>query len=109
MVQRPRGVGAPGSEADNLEGESVYSWNPQTQRVDYTLWASDGSYGVGSLLVEGDNMVFPPANVSSRNATRMVWTLIDADSFLVTRQKREDGTWTKFFEVTYRRSGAKLQ
>jgi hypothetical protein len=39
----------------------------------------------------------------------MVGTLIDADSFLVTRQKREDGTWTKFFEVTYRRSGAKPQ
>jgi hypothetical protein len=100
-------VAAPGSEAGNLEGESVYSWNPKMERVDYMLWTSDGNYTSGSFRVEGDSLVFPPANIGAPDATRLMWTFLDNDSFLVTREKRQDGTWKKFFEVTYKRSGAK--
>ena len=37
---------------------------------------------------------------------RSVWRRVDADSFIVAREKRQAETWAKVFEVTYRRSTA---
>lgn len=93
--------------ADNLEGDSVYAWNPQANQVHYSLWASDGTYATGAMYVEGENLIFPPANPDSSGATRFVWTRIDADSYVVTREKRQGKAWSKAFEVTYRRGEAK--
>jgi len=90
----------------NFEGDSVYVWNPKIDRVQYTLWANDGTYGTGEMLVIGDHLVFPPANADTPGATRLVWQRVDANSFIVMRERRQQGTWSKVFEVTYRRSGA---
>jgi hypothetical protein len=90
----------------NFEGESVYAWNPKTERVQYTFWANDGTYGTGEMYPVGDHLVFPPANVDSPGATRLVWQKVDADNFIVIRERRTEGVWSKVFEVTYRRSGA---
>lgn len=90
--------------AVNFEGDSVYAFNAKTNRVQYTLWSSDGRYGTGEMYVEGDHAIFPPANLDSPTAMRMVWLRIDAESFVVTREQRQEGVWKKVFEVTYRRS-----
>jgi hypothetical protein len=93
-----------GRPAEDFEGDSVYAWNAQANRVQYTFWADDGSYGTGEMYAEGDYLIWPPANPDSPGAIRLLWTRIDADSFLVTRERRDGKAWTKFFEVTYRRS-----
>jgi hypothetical protein len=84
-------------------------WNPKIERVQYTLWSNDGNYGTGEMYVVGDHLVFPPANVDSPGATRLVWQRVDANSFIVMRERKQDKTWTKIFEVTYRRSEGKPQ
>ncbi len=100
--------GVHGSQAvDNFEGDSVYAWNPKANRAQYTFWASDGTYGTGEMYREGERLIFPPTgNADSPAAVRSVWHRVDADSFVVTREKRQGETWSKVFEVTYRRSGA---
>ena len=96
-----------GAPADDLEGESIYAWNAKTQRVQYTLWTSNGAYGTGEMYAEGEWLIFPPANADSPSATRIAWNRIDADSFVVIREKRDGRAWSKFSEVTYRRSEMK--
>jgi len=95
------------SPVENFEGDSVYAWNQKTNRAQYTFWASDGTYGTGEMYREGDRLIFPPtAAADSPGAMRSVWRRVDADSFIVAREKRQGGTWSKVFEVTYRRSPA---
>jgi hypothetical protein len=93
--------------AGSFEGDSVYAWNPKANQVYYSLWASDGTYATGAMYIEGENLVFPPANPDSPGATRFVWNRIDADSFVVTREKRQGKAWSKVLEVRYRRGAAK--
>lgn len=91
----------------NFQGDSVYAWNPKTNRAQYTFWASDGTYGSGEMYREGDQLIFPPTgNADSPSAMRSVWRRVDADSFIVAREKRQGDTWSKVFEVTYRRREA---
>jgi hypothetical protein len=94
-----------GAPADDLEGESIYAWNAKADRVQYALWTSNGAYGTGEMYAEGEWLIFPPANANSPGATRMVWNRIDADTFVVIREKRDGKAWSKLSEVTYRRSG----
>jgi hypothetical protein len=96
-----------GQPVDNFGGDSVYAWNPKMNRVHYTLWASDGTYATGAMHVEGERLIFPSANPDSTSATRFVWTRVDADNFVVTREKRQGNAWSKVVEVKYRRSEAK--
>jgi hypothetical protein len=101
-------TGTVGNQPINFEGDSVYAWNAKANRVQYTLWARDGSYGTGEMYAEGEYLIFPPvATADSRHEMRAVWARIDADSFMVTREQRQDGVWTKILEVTYRRTEAK--
>jgi hypothetical protein len=96
-----------GQPVDDFQGDSVYAWNPKTNRVQYTFWASDGSYGTGEMYRDGERLVFPPTDAAdSPGAMRSVWRRLDADSFVVTREKRQGETWGKVFEVTYRRTDA---
>jgi hypothetical protein len=99
--------GKHGSQAvGSLDGDSVYAWNPQVKRVHYSLWASDGTYATGAMYVEGENLIFPGANPDAPGATRFVWTRIDADRYVVAREKRQGKAWSRASEVTYRRSEA---
>lgn len=95
-------------QVDNFEGASVYAWNPKARRVDYTFWASDGTYGTGEMFLEGKRLIFPMSGGTASNAgaLRSVWRRVDADSFIVTREKRQGDAWAKVFDVTYRRSEA---
>jgi steroid delta-isomerase-like uncharacterized protein len=90
----------------NFEGDSVYAWNPQSKRVQYSFWASDGTYGTGEMYAEREQLIFPPSAADAPGAMRSVWRRVDADSFVVTREKRQGDAWGKVFEVTYRRSAA---
>lgn len=95
-------------QVDNFEGDSVYAWNPKAKRVDYTFWASDGTYGTGEMFLEGEQLIFPaPGGAdSTAGGMRSVWRRVDVNSFVVTREKRQGDTWVRVLEVTYRRSGA---
>ena len=92
--------GAPGK----LDGDSVFDWDEKTKRIRYSNWANVGRLQHGEAYYEGELLRFP--DVRSRDEkprTRSSWRRIDADSFEVTREKRDGAAWTAEFRVIYRR------
>jgi hypothetical protein len=91
----------------SLEGDSVFAWIVKDGRIRYSNWADNGSLVHGEAYYEGELLLFP--DVRSRDeepTTRSVWRRLDADSFEVTREARDAGSWREQFKVTYRRAAA---
>jgi hypothetical protein len=85
----------------------VFAWIVKDGRIRYSNWADNGSLVHGEAYYEGELLLFP--DVRSRDeepTTRSVWRRLDADSFEVTREARDAGSWREQFKVTYRRAAA---
>ncbi|HYC36784.1 MAG TPA: hypothetical protein VEC19_10200 [Usitatibacter sp.] len=94
-----------GGVPNSFEGDSVYAFDPARKVVVFTQWGSNGSYGTGQMVVEGQALRFTnrlPDGSESR--TRSVWRRVDADTYRVTRERREGDGWKASFEVEYRRA-----
>lgn len=88
-----------------LAGDSVFGWDAKARRIRYSNWADVGNLVHGEAYYEGELLRF--LDVKSRDEeprTRSTWRRIDADSFEVTRERRDDGGWKAEFSVTYRRA-----
>jgi hypothetical protein len=99
-------IEAPGKDGQpfTLTGDSVYEWDAKAGRIRYSNWADLGSLQHGEAYYDGELLRFP--DVRSRDEeprTRSSWRRIDADSFEVTRERREGEEWKPLFSVTYRR------
>lgn len=94
-----------GDEAVRFEGDSVFAWNPREQRIDYSFWASDGSYGTGKAYFEGDRIIHvaDPGDGSKQAETRTVWRKLDPSAFEVTRERSTAEGWQSVLVVTYHR------
>lgn len=99
-IDMKSGAGAP----QKLTGDSVFDWDAKSGRIRYSNWSDAGSLQHGEAYYEGDLLLFP--DVKSRDEeprTRSSWRRIDADTFEVTRERRNGDAWTAEFSVTYRR------
>jgi len=87
------------------EGDSVFAFDPQAKVVIYSQWSSNGGMGFGEAVLEGGDLVFQNRLPDGTDApARTVWKRIDADSYLVARQRRsERGDWNEESAVTYTR------
>jgi hypothetical protein len=88
-----------------LAGDSVFEWDAASARIRYSNWADLGNLQHGEAFYDGELLRFP--DVKSRDEeprTRSTWRRIDADSFEVTRERREGDAWQALFSVTYRRA-----
>jgi hypothetical protein len=92
----------------SFNGETVLAWDEKNQRIAYWFWTSTGAYGPAEAYIEGAQIHFPASRKPSANAmeVRSTWTRIDADSFRVSRQKRQgaQAKWEEMFVITYRRT-----
>jgi hypothetical protein len=97
-----------GDFVEQFSGDSVYAWNDAEQRIDYTIWGSDGSLSSHAAYYEGDELVFPVESRKEpgRIAYRSVWRRLDPDSIEVRREVPEGDGWTTTLTVLYRRSPA---
>lgn len=95
--------GATGNSA--IEGDSVFAWDAARERLVYSYWASSGHIGRAEAHFEGARLVFPPTDEGEGTAfaTRSLWDLLDADSFRVTRERRDGDEWREALTVVYRR------
>lgn len=95
--------GATGKGA--LEGDSVFAWDATRGRIVYSYWASTGHVGRAEAWFEGARLVFPPADEGegAASAMRSVWDRVDADTFRVTRERRDGEGWREAMTVVYRR------
>jgi hypothetical protein len=87
-----------------LMGDSVFDADAKSGRIRYSNWADVGNLAHGEAYYEGEILQFP--DVKSRDEeprTRSSWRRIDADTFEVARERRDDKGWNAELTVTYRR------
>lgn len=97
-------IEAPSKPSAELRGDSVWAWDAARNRFALTTWASNGTITPSEAWFEGDAVVFPvPRRDGSEATSRTRWQRIDADSFRVTRQRRERADWLDGQSFTYRR------
>ena len=93
--------------AGNLlfEGDAVFAINPAVPgKVTYTQWGTGGAYATGEMTIEGDTLVFQSRNADgSEWVQRHVWRRVNAETFRVTRERKEDAKWVEQFTVEYKR------
>jgi len=88
-----------------LAGDSVFEWDAANARIRYSNWADMGTLQHGEAAYDGDLLRFPDVKSQDEEPrTRSTWRRIDADSFEVTRERREGDAWQALFSVTYRRA-----
>jgi hypothetical protein len=87
-----------------FEGDSVFAPDAAGKRIVFTQWASNGSYATGEMTVEGDTLHFVNrAPDGAPPKVRHLWRRLDADSFRVTRERRDGEGWREALSATYRR------
>jgi hypothetical protein len=87
-----------------FEGDSVFAPDPASRRILYTQWGSNASYGTGEMVAEGEVLRFQNRPRDGGEASvRFLWTKIDADTYRITRERRDDSGWKEDVPVVYRR------
>jgi hypothetical protein len=92
----PHGAGFGGENICKAEADGrVSCWN----------WGSDGTFSPGEYLADGDLFRYPLTRKPGSTAPeqRMSWKRLDADSFRVSREKKDAGAWVESFAVVYTR------
>lgn len=88
-----------------LAGDSVFEWDAAKARIRYSNWADLGNLQHGEAFYEGELLRFPDVKSKDEEPrTRSTWRRTDADTFEVTRERREGDAWQALFSVTYRRA-----
>ncbi len=99
-------IDAPGKDGERfrLAGDSVFDRDEKSGRIRYANWADLGDLQHGEAYYDGELLRFPDVKSKDEEPrTRASWRRIDADTFEVTRERREGEEWTPLFSVTYRR------
>ena len=92
-------------------GETTYVWNAQTQRIEVTYVATDGSRMTGVVRVEEDGQLWlrDGRHVGPDGAVQMLrsrWIPNPGGGFTVDTQREEGGVWRQFMRITYVRASA---
>jgi hypothetical protein len=90
-----------------FRGEGLLAWDAKANKIALWTWASDGSFGPAEATFEGELVRFPRPNKADPGApptSRTTWKRLDADSFRVGQEQRENGAWTEKWFVVYRRA-----
>ncbi len=78
------------------EGESIYYFDAGAGRVAYFYVTAAGGHAHGTMVVEGDALVFPAARLVSGGKSfgfRGRWTRVGEDGYEVLREYETDKGW----------------
>ena len=77
------------------QGETLYSWDPKTQRPVYAYYNSEGQVIQGSVEYAGNDIVFPSHYNTPTGAVEIkaVWTLLGQSAYKVVQSQRSAGEW----------------
>ena len=92
------GVQGEGAAPFDLRGDSVWAWDVARNRVLLTTWASNGTVAAGEAVFEGDLL-----RVTMGSTMRTTWQRLDADAYLVRRERRDGDAWRELLVVRYTR------
>jgi hypothetical protein len=90
-------------------GETIYRWDPQTRRIRYDYYASDGGHSSGSATPTAAGMDFPDDQyVGPDGAAMALRTVQTGDGSGYTRvssARQPDGSWREMFTLRFTRAG----
>jgi hypothetical protein len=89
--------------ATELRGDSVWAWDAVRNRIQLATWASNGTFTPGEAVFEGDVLRVSMGRGESAPTLRTSWQRLDADAFLVRRERREGDIWRETLVVRYAR------
>ena len=98
-----------GRVVSTLNANSVYAWDPRTEKIRHVFWGSDGSYESATGWIEGDALILyldreidAEGNVPARTVLRKAGD----STYCALREKRQGSLWVKLFSFVYERDGA---
>jgi hypothetical protein len=91
--------------AGPYEGETLYAWNPEAERIVYTYWASDGGYSTGTVEAREGELLFVDHYVSSEAVLDLQssWRRSGGDEYGVEVRSREGEGWKPMWTTRMRR------
>lgn len=91
-------------------GESVFAWDPGSQRIAYAYYASDGGMSRGFADATGDGLAFPADRYVGADGRvlnlRASWRRDGPDRFVTITEIERDGAWRPFMRIDYTRAPA---
>lgn len=97
------GVQGDGATPLDLRGDSVWAWDVVRSRLQLTTWTSNGTLSAGEAVFEGDLLRVAMGRGESAPTMRTTWQRLDADAYLVRRERRDGETWREVLVVRYLR------
>jgi hypothetical protein len=89
-----------GDGAADRTGESIYVWNATRKLLEYLYIESDGGSSRGTVLAEGDTLVFPAASYLEDGKTvvyRSRWIRTSDDTYDVVTEFQAQNSWSPGF------------
>jgi hypothetical protein len=89
---------------DPYRGETLYSWNAETRRVDYTYWNSSGGVSRGTMLPKPDALDFGDETYTGPDGRKTVistlWRKAGADAYEAVNTAGADPTGSRIVRYT---------
>lgn len=90
--------------ATTLRGDSVWAWSTARNRIELATWANNGTLTTGVAQFDGELLrVTMGASEGAAPTLRTTWQRLDADAFLVRRERRDGDAWRETLVVRYTR------
>jgi hypothetical protein len=88
----------------NQSRETVYFWNPETQRIEFSDFIDKGGFGAG-FIERRDGRLYMEARVVGNPAhpSWRAWIDESADTQLIRVEALREGKWTDFGTYPYKR------
>ncbi|WP_395613835.1 hypothetical protein [Allosphingosinicella sp.] len=89
-------------------GESIYRWDPQTRRIRYDYYASDGGYSSGYAEPTPTGISFPEEIYFGGDGQAMVLRTVQTGSgeaYTRTTSARQGEAWREMFTLRFTRVG----
>ena len=88
-----------------VESDAVFAVDPNSGRIVFTQWASNGNFGSGVITVENATFLTfePQAPAPGKPEIRYQWLKTNPDSFKAMRQRHEGPNWIEESAVVYKR------
>lgn len=86
----------------DYQGESIYYWDGVSKQLKYLYVESDGGSSGGSVIQDGDALVFPPTEYQQDGKTlsyRSRWKKNGAESYDVVTEFKNGDNWTLGWSV----------
>lgn len=89
-------------------GETIYRWNPETQRIELTYYASDGAVLTGHVVEAGEAGALMEGRYLGADGSvqllRSRWEKAGPDNYTVITETGAEGEWRELMRIAFERA-----